>query len=180
VKFIAYFTDEGTPSTGLSPTVTIWQVGTGIVINAAAMTEIGGGAYYYDFTTYDAEQDYFFRGDGGAGLADQDRYVGVSNVTGQLEDAIDDLTTAFQSFAGLIGTGDTVWCYTLTETGSGDPISNADVWVTSDAAGTTVLAQNKTNASGVAYFMLDAGSTAYVWRQKAGYTFANPDTEVVS
>jgi len=50
--------------------------------------------------------------------------------------------------------------------------------VTSDAAGLTVLASGRTNASGEVKFYLDAG-TVYVWRQKAGWNFTNPDTEVV-
>lgn len=77
------------------------------------------------------------------------------------------------------GAGAITWTYTLTDSGTGLPIADADVWITSNIGGTNVLASGKTNASGVVTFYLDAG-TVYVWRQKTGYDFTNPDTEVVS
>lgn len=75
------------------------------------------------------------------------------------------------------GAGAITWTYTITD--GTDPLEGVDVWVTSDVGGATVLARGTTNASGVVTFYLDAG-TVYVWSQKSGYTFTNPDTEVVS
>lgn len=80
---------------------------------------------------------------------------------------------------GLAGAGAITWTYTLTEFGTGNPISDADVWVTSDSGGTNILASGRTNASGMVTFYLDAG-TVYIWRQKSGWNFTNPDTESVS
>lgn len=77
------------------------------------------------------------------------------------------------------GTGAISWAYTLTRSDTGAPIPDAQVTVTSDIAGNTVIAQGTTNNSGVVTFRLDAG-TYYFWRRKAGYTFTDPDTEVVS
>jgi hypothetical protein len=77
------------------------------------------------------------------------------------------------------GAGANEWTYTLTETGSGDPIADADVWVTTDAPGTNVVASGRTDQTGEITFYLDSG-TVYVWRQKSGYNFTNPDTEVVA
>jgi hypothetical protein len=71
------------------------------------------------------------------------------------------------------GAGAIQFTYTLTEAGSGDPIPDADVWATSDSAGTTVLASGRTDVSGEVTFYLDAG-TVYIWRQKAGWDFVNP------
>ena len=76
------------------------------------------------------------------------------------------------------GSGAITFTYTLTDSDSGDPIADASVWVTSDIAGTTVIASGQTNQNGVVVFYLDAG-TVYVWRQKTGFDFTNPDTEVV-
>jgi len=60
------------------------------------------------------------------------------------------------------------------------PLQDCDVWITSDEAGTTVVAGTlQTNSSGIATFFLDAG-TYYVWQQKDGYNFTNPDTLVVT
>jgi hypothetical protein len=59
-----------------------------------------------------------------------------------------------------------------------DPIPDADVWVTTDIAGLNVIASGKTDAFGVVTFFLDPG-TIYVWRQKSGWDFTNPDVEIV-
>lgn len=77
------------------------------------------------------------------------------------------------------GAGAVTWTYTLTNSENGNPIAGADVWVTSDLAGTDILASGVTNASGVVTFYLDVG-TVYVWRQLAGFNFTNPDQETVS
>jgi len=80
---------------------------------------------------------------------------------------------------GAIGTGETSWTYTLTETGTGDPIADAEIWVTTDLAGNNIVYDGQTDVNGQVTFYLTPG-TYYVWRRKAGYTFTNPDTEVVS
>jgi hypothetical protein len=79
----------------------------------------------------------------------------------------------------LGGAGAIAWEYVLTEASTGFPISDADVWITTDIAGTNVIASGKTNIHGVATFYLDAG-IIYVWRQKSGYNFDNPDVEDTS
>jgi hypothetical protein len=76
------------------------------------------------------------------------------------------------------GAGAIVFIYTLTSTVDGSPIVDADVWVTADAAGHTVLASGRTNSNGAVTFYLDAG-TVYVWRQKPGWNFINPDMETI-
>ena len=77
------------------------------------------------------------------------------------------------------GAGANEWEYTLTESGSGDPIADADVWVSTDAAGSNVVASGRTDQNGQITFYLDSG-TVYVWRQKSGYNFTNPDVEIVA
>lgn len=52
----------------------------------------------------------------------------------------------------------------------GVPLPDADVWITSDAAGDNVVAGTlQTNSEGKAVFLLDAGNTYYLWMQKDGY-----------
>lgn len=49
------------------------------------------------------------------------------------------------------------------------PLADADVWVTSDSAGATVVAGTlQTDSAGEATFLLDAGVTYYLWVQKDG------------
>ena len=51
----------------------------------------------------------------------------------------------------------------------GNPVADADVWVSSDAAGDTVVAGTlQTDSDGEATFMLDTGVTYYLWAQKDG------------
>jgi hypothetical protein len=81
--------------------------------------------------------------------------------------------------SGAAGAGAITFTYTVTSSATSLPIADVDVWVTTDSAGTNVIASGETNASGVVVFYLDAG-TYYLWRQKSGYNFTNPDTETVS
>ena len=61
-----------------------------------------------------------------------------------------------------------------------NPMDNVQIWITTDEAGVNVIAGTLlTNAHGKATFMLDAG-TYYVWREKAGKNFTNPQTWSVS
>lgn len=75
--------------------------------------------------------------------------------------------------------------YTLTDDDTSDPIQGAEVWFTPDSAGQIVTWAGMTDVNGVARDAagnlprLDAG-TYYVWRQKPGYIFDDPDTETVS
>lgn len=78
-----------------------------------------------------------------------------------------------------LGAGATAMTYTLTNSGTGLPIADADVWATTDILGANIVASGKTNALGQVTFWLDSGVTYYIWRQKDGFTFVNPDTEVV-
>ena len=77
------------------------------------------------------------------------------------------------------GAGAVEFTYTLTEVGSGDPIADADVWVSTDSLGSNVVASGRTDQDGEITFYLDAG-TVYVWRQKSGWNFVNPDVEAVA
>lgn len=77
------------------------------------------------------------------------------------------------------GAGAITFTYTLTDADTGNPIADADVWVTSDEAGANVLASGTTDQAGQVVFYLDAG-TVYVWRKKTGWNFTNPDTETVA
>lgn len=89
------------------------------------------------------------------------------------------LDAKVSSFSGNSpGTGATEFTYTLTEVGSGDPIADADVWVATDSGGTNVVASGRTDQDGEITFYLDPG-TVYVFRQKSGWNFTNPDVEVI-
>ena len=88
-----------------------------------------------------------------------------------LSDQLDDVTT--------LGTGAITFTYTLLSSVDSAPIASATVWVTTDQAGTNVVASGTTNTSGEVVFYLDAGDY-FVWREKSGFNFTNPDQETVS
>lgn len=77
------------------------------------------------------------------------------------------------------GAGANEWTYTLTDALTSDPIADADVWVSTDAGGSSVVASGRTDQNGQITFYLDSG-TVYIWRQKSGWNFTNPDTEMVA
>lgn len=78
------------------------------------------------------------------------------------------------------GAGDTL--DTVHTTDGTDPIPGVSVRVTSDEAGTTLIASGITDADGDIDFYHDLapGTTVYVWRSASGWSFDNPDTEVIS
>lgn len=72
------FTDSGTPTSGLSPTINIYEVDTGNqVVTNASMTEIGStGIYKYNFTARKQSKEYVWKADGTSTLATaSERYI---------------------------------------------------------------------------------------------------------
>lgn len=71
-------------------------------------------------------------------------------------------------------------CTVVLRDGSGNPVADADVWVTSDAAGLNVVeGTRQTDSFGRATFYLNAG-TYYRWAQKDGTNFTNPSAFTVA
>ena len=89
----AFFTDKGTPKTGLSPTIDVWKDDGTHSVNAQTMTEIAGGFYKYNFAGYDEALNYCIRADGGGALALNDRYVFNTNEIGQVTEDLTDIDT---------------------------------------------------------------------------------------
>lgn len=84
----AHFTTNGYPQVGLSPTITIHQIGnttTSMIIDHDPVTEIGSGWYCYRFTTYDPRGNYVFMFDGGTTMSAFERFK-VGGNEGYVED----------------------------------------------------------------------------------------------
>ena len=101
----------------------------------------------------------------------------LSIIQGADNDTLETLSDQIDGVATL-GVGATPVTYTVLD-GDTNPIDGVAVWVTTDETGDNVIASGTTNDSGEITFMLDSGTTYYMWSQKAGYNFTNPDTEVV-
>lgn len=81
MNIISYFSENGVPKTGLTPSITIRELDGTIKVNAQNMTEVAAGFYKYDFTDYDEDEDYLISVDGGSSLSDSDRYLANTNET---------------------------------------------------------------------------------------------------
>jgi hypothetical protein len=75
-----HFTNGGYSQPGLTPTIDIYQLDGSNpslnthIVTAGATTEIGGGWYRYDFSSYDPTKNYVFTFDGGSSLPVMERY----------------------------------------------------------------------------------------------------------
>jgi hypothetical protein len=83
-----------------------------------------------------------------------------------------------------MGAGAITFTYSLYEdedAAPADPIAGVTAWLTTDEAGTNVVAgPGTTNASGAVVFYVDNNTTYYVWRYKSGWNFTNPDEEAIA
>ena len=85
---ISFFTEQGAPKSGLSPTIDIVDIELdSLVVNGASMTALTTmtHGYYYDFTTYDETKKYAITVDGGAALNNLDRYQFATNEGSTIE-----------------------------------------------------------------------------------------------
>ncbi len=90
IQFGANFSTLGVPETGLSPTITIRDIASGaVVVSADAMTEIGDGAYAYEFTN-DITKEYSALIDGGSDSLDS-RYLGAWSERAKTEAKVESL-----------------------------------------------------------------------------------------
>lgn len=90
------------------------------------------------------------------------------------------VTTSFLLVPGAIE-----YTYTVTDATTGLPIEGVEVWFSTDLAHNNIVWSGDTDTFGIAMDdygnkpKLDAG-TYYLWRQKSGYLFSDPDIEIVS
>lgn len=97
-----FFQDAGAPAVGLTPTIDVWNSGGTLVVNGSSMTEVAGGFYYFNFSSYDESQDYFIRADAGPSLALTDRYVATTNEVGQVTNQLTVQDTNLSYILGLV------------------------------------------------------------------------------
>lgn len=90
-------------------------------------------------------------------------------VTSDVNEIIEtrDVVNVEQIGSSNMGSGSDI-C-TMNITVSGNPVADADVWITSDSTGNVVVAGTRqTDSNGNVKFLLDHGSTYYLWMQKDG------------
>jgi hypothetical protein len=195
-KFKVAYTKLGIGTAPSSaPVCTVVDSADNILANAQATTALANlpGVYLYSYTgaagldlialfhTTDASMDqqdlYSYTSD----LLTTNLNAPLDTIDANVDSILTDTGTTLPALINTritLGVGAITWTYNLVDEHA-VPIADATVWVSSDLAGTTVLASGVTDAAGNVTFYLDAG-TVYVWCQKSGYNFTNPDTEVVS
>lgn len=97
--------------------------------------------------------------------------------TGTVEEAV---LVMLETPAQLAGAGAIAWTIQVRNNSTGNPLPGAAVWVTTDQAGSNVVAGTlTTDQFGNVTFYLNAG-TYYVWVSDPGYSAPNPTAIVVS
>jgi hypothetical protein len=102
-------------------------------------------------------------------------------VTGTVS-AMTALATLYNGWTAGVGAGAGAGAvaFAVTVNVGGNPADGVEVWVTTDSAGTNVIAGTLvTDAFGHVTFMLDVG-TYYLWKQKSEVNFTNPETIIVT
>jgi hypothetical protein len=146
-----------------------------------AMTEAGAGLYFGDMPAVVAgNYNYVVYEQAGGSPAITDDINGMGTIAWDGSAEIFGLCTATVFPAGAIN-----FTYTVTDSVTTLPIEGVEVWFSTDNPAVNIVWKGDTDAFGVARDVLgnlpalDAGNY-FVWRQKAGYTFSDPDSEVVS
>ncbi len=113
---------------------------------------------------------YFANGTGAANGKYGVRIIDVGGTlhgTGEIEIVGDAEASGSGGGGGTIGSGADAVTITWTNSTTGFPVADADVWITSDATGADVVAGTlQTNSQGKVLFLLDAGITYFLWMQK--------------
>lgn len=156
----------GVPVAGLTDTfsLSISKAGAGFIAGTGVKDEIGNGWYSYQLPSSEVD------------------------TVGPLAIIASGVGTIQQNLMYVVETyvvGAKELQYTLTTQGTGVPIEGATIYISTDIAGLNIAWSGTTDGLGIARD--DGGSlpmlypgTYYVWRLKYGYTFVDPDTEVIT
>lgn len=157
---------SGTEVAGLGSgfTLQLSKAGAAFAGSAGTKGEIGSGWYSYLSTTNEANTI------GSVAI----KITHASIVQQNLEYVVEQRTISAVEFT-----------YTVTNSVTGDPIEGVQIWICVDAAGAEVVWYGVTDALGIARDedgnlpRLDPGQY-FIFRQRAGFVFSDPDTEVVA
>lgn len=182
LTFYAYFVASKQGKTGLTVTADTYRNGTLIGAGGNSATEVAGGLYKYTLSSAsnNAEGEYITIFKTSDTSVDQQHIpslwtvgkAGVENLDAAVSSRLD--ADDYQAPA-TGGSGTDQFEYISTK--DGVPEAGVNVWVTStndptfDVVGGTLIS----NAQGKTVFMLNPGSTYYVWEMKDGVNFNSPE-----
>ena len=187
---IVFKSDTHTPSTGLTPDITVFDTSDNSkVVDAQDMTEVGLGIYKYTITGSDIDsgKSYGVYVDGGDTLTTY-RYqygafagnMGNEDTIPTIDGKVDTIDTNVAALPGLIddaveelvdnisraGQGSGSLSHTITLLDTGDtPQVGVTVWLSLDSAGNNIFGskENRTNTGGRVTFYIEPNVTYYVW-----------------
>ena len=179
LKVFAFNASTGAPTTGDAANITCkvsLDGGARVALADTNPAEMEDGFYLFDVTAAECNgvtADFFPESTTNnvqVICAEHNRYLlpqgGVATLNNQ--------NTIISSLGGSGAVAKTV-----TITNGASPLDGVEVWVSTDAGGSNVVAGTlSTNSFGQVTFMLDAGNY-YVWTQLAGYNFTNPTSITV-
>lgn len=181
ITFYALYIASKVGATGLTVTVDVYEKAKGAaaskILTGQSATEIGDGLYSYDLAS--------------GSVTSEGEYIAVFKTADTSVDrrdmaalwVIDRRIKASATIEVTAGAKEVT--YTLTSTGTGLPIPGAVIWICTDPTSVNVVWRGNTDSFGIARDFqgnkpwLQVG-TWYVFAQKDGYYFDNPDTENVS
>lgn len=188
VALFAFKEDDNTPSTGLTPVITVYKVSDNSkIVDAQNMTEIGLGLYKYTIATASllTGNAYAVEVDGTASAGSAYRYqyssiyidflpVDKSTIIDTIDTNVDDIetlvTTNLDTKVSLAGQGNGQYLveFKLTEAGTGYPEVRKPVWLsTTNNKDTSITTYQNTNDTGYVYWRLNTG-TYYVFTAGRG------------
>lgn len=193
VEYLAIKSGEGV--TGLSPSVSIRRLldnkyfdfddnsfkASGHTTRSKTMNELGDGRYQLRFNSNKAilTETYLAIEIQASGSSFDDiktyiyRFTSDSNILNRLGQ------TPYASVGS--GSGGCRFVYIVRDRDTNAALSGVTVFVTSDENSSNIVAGPElTDSNGQVIFNLSPNTAYYFWRSKSGYTFTNPDREVVS
>lgn len=166
--FTAFFTKSKLGVASLTVTIDVYDETNTLIVTAGSATEVGGGLYQYSLASGSVDAAGIYRA-----IFKTTGDVDVKNVPSQWNVLVANSSTP------TLGSGSTAYTIAIHDELAND-IVGAEVWITSDVAGTSVIAGTLiTNDNGEVTFMLDPGTTVYVWTDSARANFSNPYTWVI-
>lgn len=148
--FTAFFTNNGTPATGLTPTIKFKDVdsGTDITVSlvgaATTLTEVGDGFYQYTLANYTGSQQYAVLIDGGITLTGKERYYAWAN-----ENYLNDIYGANLEFYSTGSIGKNIFNTNVINSGR-YKVQNNQIIVYKDDNTTEIMRFNIFDSNGVA------------------------------
>lgn len=158
-QFKAGYTKAGVAATAsAAPTINIVDSSNNLLVNAGSCTAIANmpGLYLYNYSG-----------------ADNLTVIGLFHTTDTSVDQQD-----FYSYTPYEVELPGANAETYTVTDGVNPLDGVQVWVSTDSAGSNIVASGNTDAFGHVTFYLNNG-TYYFWKQLSGYSFTNPETVTV-